>query len=71
MITGLQDPTPAGYCFDGIDITGRSPYKRARMGIARTFQKLEAFSSLSARENVLVASEQRKAWGKCAALLGP
>jgi branched-chain amino acid transport system ATP-binding protein len=34
------------------------------MGIARTFQKLEAFSSLSARDNVLVASEQRKAWDK-------
>src|SRR6266851_613993 len=34
------------------------------MGIARTFQKLEVFSSLSARDNVLVASEQRKAWDK-------
>jgi branched-chain amino acid transport system ATP-binding protein len=34
------------------------------MGIARTFQKLEAFSSLSARENVLVAAEQRKAWDR-------
>jgi branched-chain amino acid transport system ATP-binding protein len=34
------------------------------MGIARTFQKLEAFSSLSARENVLTAAEQRKAWDK-------
>src|SRR4051812_19693571 len=34
------------------------------MGIARTFQKLEAFSSLSARDNVLVAAEQRRAWDK-------
>jgi len=31
------------------------------MGIARTFQKLEAFSSLSARHNILVAAEQRRA----------
>jgi branched-chain amino acid transport system ATP-binding protein len=64
VITGLQEPTSGRVIFDGTDITDRSPYKRARMGIARTFQKLEAFSSLSARENVLVAAEQRRAWDK-------
>ena len=64
VITGLQEPTSGRVLFDGKDITDRSPYKRARMGIARTFQKLEAFSSLSARENVLVAAEQRRAWDK-------
>jgi branched-chain amino acid transport system ATP-binding protein len=64
VITGLQEPTSGRVIFDGKDITDRSPYKRARMGIARTFQKLEAFSSLSARENVLVAAEQRRAWDK-------
>jgi branched-chain amino acid transport system ATP-binding protein len=64
VITGLQEPTSGRVILDGTDITGRSPYKRARMGIARTFQKLEAFSSLSARDNVLVAAEQRRAWDK-------
>jgi len=64
VITGLQDPTAGRVVLDGVDITDKSPYKRARMGIARTFQKLEAFSSLSARENVLVASEQCKTWDK-------
>jgi branched-chain amino acid transport system ATP-binding protein len=64
VITGLQEPTAGRVIFDGVDITGKSPYKRARMGIARTFQKLEAFSNLSARENVLVAAEQRKAWDR-------
>jgi branched-chain amino acid transport system ATP-binding protein len=64
VITGLQEPTAGRVRLDGVDITGRSPYKRARMGIARTFQKLEAFSSLSALENVLVAAEQRKAWDR-------
>jgi branched-chain amino acid transport system ATP-binding protein len=62
VVTGLQEPTSGKVRFDGTDITGKSPYRRARMGIARTFQKLEAFSSLSARENVLVAAEQRRAW---------
>ncbi|HMC42251.1 MAG TPA: ABC transporter ATP-binding protein [Acidimicrobiales bacterium] len=62
VITGLQESSSGRVLFDGVDIAGRSPYKRARSGIARTFQKLEAFDSLSARDNVLVAAEQRKAW---------
>ena len=61
VITGLQRADRGQVVFDGDDITGRSPYRRARMGIARTFQKLEAFSSLSARHNILVAAEQRRA----------
>ena len=64
VVTGLQEPTAGRVVFDGVDITGRSPFRRARMGIARTFQKLEAFGSLSARDNVLVAAEQRKAWDR-------
>jgi branched-chain amino acid transport system ATP-binding protein len=64
VITGLQEPSSGRVRFDGIDITNKTPHQRARMGIARTFQKLEAFSSLSARENVLVAAEQRKAWDR-------
>jgi branched-chain amino acid transport system ATP-binding protein len=64
VITGLQDPDSGRVVFDGTDITNTTPFRRARMGIARTFQKLEAFTSLSARENVLVAAEQRRAWDK-------
>ena len=64
IITGLQEPTAGRVIFDGVDITNKSPHHRARLGIARTFQKLEAFSSLSARENVLVAAEQRKSWDR-------
>ncbi|MCU1379781.1 MAG: amino acid/amide transporter ATP-binding protein 1, family [Acidimicrobiales bacterium] len=64
VVTGLQEPTSGRVRFDGEDITDKSPFRRARMGIARTFQKLEAFSSLSARDNVLVAAEQRRAWDR-------
>jgi branched-chain amino acid transport system ATP-binding protein len=64
VITGLQDPTAGRVVLDGVDITDKSPYRRARMGIGRTFQKLEAFGSLSAKENVLVAAEQCKTWGR-------
>ena len=64
VITGLQEPTSGKVLLEGMDITGKSPSKRARLGIARTFQKLEVFGSLSARENIMVAAEQRKAWDK-------
>jgi branched-chain amino acid transport system ATP-binding protein len=66
VITGLQDPDAGRVVLDGVNITRYSPFRRARMGISRTFQKLEAFTSLSARDNVLVAAEQRKAWDRSA-----
>ena len=49
---------------DGVDITSKTPFRRARMGIARTFQKLEAFSNLSAIDNVRVAAESRASWDR-------
>ena len=64
VITGLQHPTRGRVSLDGVDITNRRPHKRARLGIARTFQRLEAFGSLSAHENVLVALEMRRRWNK-------
>jgi branched-chain amino acid transport system ATP-binding protein len=62
VITGLQAPSRGRIVLDGADITRKRPYRRARLGIARTFQRLEAFGSLTARENVLVALEMRRRW---------
>ena len=61
-ITGLQTPSRGRVVYEGRDITKKRPYKRARLGIARTFQRLEAFGSLTARENVQVALEMRRRW---------
>jgi branched-chain amino acid transport system ATP-binding protein len=57
VVTGLCAPTTGTVSFAGEDITRRATHERARRGIARTFQRLEAFGSLSVRENVLVAAE--------------
>jgi branched-chain amino acid transport system ATP-binding protein len=62
VITGLQTPSRGRVVLDGADVTRRRPYRRARLGIARTFQRLEAFGSLTARDNVLVALEMRRRW---------
>src|SRR5436305_2718457 len=64
VITGLQTPSRGRVMLDGDEVTRRRPYRRARLGIARTFQRLEAFGSLTARENVLVALEMRRRWAK-------
>ncbi len=63
VITGLQKPTHGCVLMGGNDVTSKRPHARARMGIARTFQRLEVFGSLTARENVLVAAEIHRGWG--------
>jgi branched-chain amino acid transport system ATP-binding protein len=62
VVNGLQAPTTGRIDLDGRDITRRKPHQRARLGIGRTFQRLETFGSLTARENVLVAAEMRRGW---------
>jgi branched-chain amino acid transport system ATP-binding protein len=61
-ITGLLEPTSGTIVLDGKDITSLPPFKRARRGVARTFQRLELFTSLSVRENIRVAGEIRNRW---------
>ncbi len=64
VITGLQEPTTGKVAFNGIDITGFKPHDRAQRGIARTFQRLELFGSLTVEENLLVAGEVRRTFGE-------
>jgi len=61
VITGLQKPASGRVLLAGEDITGLAPFKRAQRGLARTFQRLELFISLSVRDNVRVAGDVRNA----------
>ncbi|MFE5595209.1 ATP-binding cassette domain-containing protein [Streptomyces sp. NPDC056549] len=53
---------------DGADITHRSAHARTRLGIARTFQRLAVFPSLTVEENVRLGEEQKGGRGDPAAV---
>ena len=54
---GFQAADEGTVVVDGVDVTKESPARRARLGIGRTFQRMELFRSLTVRENVEVAAE--------------
>jgi branched-chain amino acid transport system ATP-binding protein len=62
VITGLQRPTNGRVVIAGHDVSKLPPFKRARLGVARTFQRLEVFGSLTAYENILAAAEFHRSW---------
>ena len=57
VITGRVAPTEGTVRFDDVSVDQSSPVDRARLGIGRTFQRMELFDDLTAVENVVVAKE--------------
>jgi branched-chain amino acid transport system ATP-binding protein len=59
MLTGLYKPTFGRVVFDGEDVTTRRPDQITAAGVARTFQNIRLFGTMSAVENVLVGQHAR------------
>ena len=57
VVCGLQAPLSGRVRINGQDVTKLAPFKRARRGLARTFQRLEPFGLLTVRENVHLAAD--------------
>jgi ABC-type branched-subunit amino acid transport system ATPase component len=55
--SGLLRPTTGTVGLDDHDITHRSPAARARMGLGRTFQRMELVNAMTARVNVALGAE--------------
>ena len=55
LVTGVYQPTEGAIRFDGQPVAGLKPHQLARLGIARTFQNIRLFASMSVFDNVRTA----------------
>ena len=58
-MTGLYKPTTGTVVFDGKDITAKAPHVVTQAGVARTFQNIKLFRTMSVLENVQVGRHSR------------
>ena len=70
MVLGQLPPDAGNVRFDGRDITGASPLSIAASGVGRTFQSLQVFGSLSARDNLIAAAQEGRG-SRLGRLFGP
>ena len=63
-VCGQLQPETGDIMFDGEQLIGLPTYKRARLGIGRTYQKVEVFTDMSVRDHLLVAERARRGEGR-------
>lgn len=69
VTTGVYRPTSGEVRFRGRRLTGMKRHKITQLGIARTFQNIRLFKSMTALENVLVGTDAQHKSGLASALL--
>jgi len=67
LLAGAMRPSEGAVHFAGRDITRKTAHRRLRLGIARTFQHIKPFESLTVRENVEVGATGSGASARVAA----
>jgi branched-chain amino acid transport system ATP-binding protein len=74
-LLGMLRPDAGSVLFDDRDITRYPVHKRARLGIGRTFQRIELFGGMTVRDHLLVAERARlgtgRLWRDCLNLAQP
>ncbi len=59
-ILGQLVPSRGSVSVDGRDVTGLRPSELNRLGVSRTFQLLQVFPRLTARENLILAGQEHR-----------
>src|SRR5438105_12488780 len=62
-LLGMLRPDSCTVTFKGIDLVRLPVHRRARLGIGRTFQRVELFSGMTVRDHLLVAERARNGSG--------
>ena len=63
-VCGQLRPEAGDIVFDGTPLAGLPTYKRARLGIGRTYQRVEVFTDMSVRDHLMVAERSRRGEGR-------
>ncbi len=63
-VCGQLRPDSGDVTFEGKSLMGMPTYKRARLGIGRTYQKVEVFTDMMVRDHLLVAERARRGEGR-------
>jgi branched-chain amino acid transport system ATP-binding protein len=71
ILTGLYTPTSGKLVFDDKDVTHRRPDQITAAGVARTFQNIRLFGTMSATENVMVGEHARMKTGLFGSVFRP
>src|SRR5205823_4395827 len=70
-LTGFVPTSSGRMLFAGRDVTDVPAHRRARAGLARTWQSLELFGDLTVRANLQVAAEHQRWWSALADVVQP
>jgi branched-chain amino acid transport system ATP-binding protein len=70
MLTGVYEPTSGKICLEGVEIQGEAPHQITGKGVARTFQNIRLFKSMTVLENLLVSLHRERGYSLVEGLFG-